>query len=302
MAIRLGVSTPSGLWDLAHEDQCAALGRVADAGIDHVFSGDHVSFLDGAGSDGLVHLAAMSALEPRLDLHLGVFQLGLRHPMVAARQIASLAQAAPGRLTIGVGVGGEDRHEIETCEVDPTTRGRRTDAALYLVRSLLAGKTANGDGEFFHFEDASIKPAPDPGVPFLVGGRSRAAISRAGRLGDGWLSRWCSPKTFQEGIARVESIGEERGTAWQHGVQMWVGVGATPEEGRQHVAEAMQDFYRLSFDLFERYTPSGNARQIAEFVAPYVRAGASILNFTPCGADRQVELDTMAEVNQLLGA
>ena len=302
MVIRLGVATPTGLWNQPHHLQCSALARLADAGVDHVFCGDHLSFLDGRGSDALVHLGALSAMEPRLDLHIGVLQLGLRHPVLAARQIASLAEVAPGRVTVGVGVAGEDRREIELAEVDPATRGRRTDAALSIVRSLLAGKSVSGDGEFFGFEDATISPVPDPGVPFLVGGRSRAAVSRAGRLGDGWLARWCAPKTFQEGIARCESIGAERGTSWQHGIQMWAGVGATPEEGRRHVAEAMQDFYGLSFDLFERYTPTGDARHIAEFVAPYVRAGISILNLTPCGADREVELETIAEVRQLIGS
>jgi alkanesulfonate monooxygenase SsuD/methylene tetrahydromethanopterin reductase-like flavin-dependent oxidoreductase (luciferase family) len=58
-----------------------------------------VSFHDGSGIDGLVHLAAISGLEPRLGLHVGVYLLALRHPMIAARQIASLAEAAPGRRT-----------------------------------------------------------------------------------------------------------------------------------------------------------------------------------------------------------
>ena len=85
----------------------------------------------------------------RLGLQVGVYLLALRHPMVAARQIATLAEAAPGRLTVGVGVGGDDRGEVEVCDVDPSTRGRRTDVALQIVRALLEGQTVDGDGEFF---------------------------------------------------------------------------------------------------------------------------------------------------------
>ena len=81
-----------------------------------------------------------------VGLHVGVLLLALRHPMVAARQIATFAEYAPGRLTVGIGVGGEDRHEFEVCEVDPRTRGRQTDVALRLVRSLLDGETVDGDG------------------------------------------------------------------------------------------------------------------------------------------------------------
>jgi alkanesulfonate monooxygenase SsuD/methylene tetrahydromethanopterin reductase-like flavin-dependent oxidoreductase (luciferase family) len=93
-----------------------------------------------------------------------VYLLALRHPMIAARQIASLAETAPGRLTVGVGVGGEDRHEFEVCEVDPTSRGRRTDVALALVRSLLDGDTVDGDGAFFDFTGGVIRPTPQNSV------------------------------------------------------------------------------------------------------------------------------------------
>ena len=294
------MSTPWDLWDLSPAEQQARLGAMADHGIDHVFTADHISFMDGSGMDGLVHLAALSSLEPRLDLYVGVYLLALRHPMIAARQIASLAQVAPGRVTIGVGVGGEDRHEIEVCEIDPKTRGRRTDAALFAVRSLLTGRPVDGDGAFFEFRQGVIKPAPEPKVPFVVGGRSDAAIDRAARLGDGWLAAWCSSRRFAEGVARVEDRGAARRNSWHHGLQLWVGVGDSSTDARQYVASAMQRFYGLGFELFERYTPMGTAADIAEFLVPYVEAGAETLNLTPCGPDREIELETMAEVRRLL--
>ena len=301
-ALKVGVTPP---WDLARHsqaDQRARLAAIADAGIDFVFTADHVSFHDGSGIDGLVRLAALGALESRLELHLGVFLLALRHPMVAARQIATLCELAPGRLTVGVGVGGEDRHEIEVCEIDPRTRGRRTDAALALVRALLDGETVDGDGEFFDFKAGRIAPTPRERVPFVVGGRSDAALRRAGRLGDGWLAAWCSPRRFREGVERVEAIGEERAPRWQHGLQSWVGVGRDPDAGRRHVATRMSEFYKLDFEPFARYTPVGNAEQIAEFLAPYVEAGAATLSLTPCGAGPDEELETIARVRSMLGA
>ena len=296
----VGVSLPWGLWSLPAGDQRAMLGRIADAGIDHVFTADHVSFRGGSGMDGLITLAALSGLEPRLDLHVGVYLLALRHPMVAARQIATLAEAAPGRLTVGVGVGGDDRAEVEVCEVDPASRGRRTDAALAIVRALLEGQTVDGDGEFFKFTGGRIRPVPDPPVPLVVGGRSDAALERAGRLGNGWLAAWCSPRRFAEGVARVEAVGAGRDVRWQHGLQLWLGTGSSRAEGGRHVAAAMERFYRMSFEPFERYTPCGPAPDIAEFLQPYVDAGATTLNLTPCGPDRATEIDTVAEVKRLL--
>ena len=298
--VAVGLSLPWGLWELPPGEQRSLLGRVADAGIDHVFTADHVSFRDGSGMDGLITLAALSGREPRLGLQVGVYLLALRHPMVAARQIATLAEAAPGRLTVGVGVGGDDRAEVEVCEIDPATRGRRTDAALEIVRALLEGQTVDGDGEFFRFRGGRIRPVPDPPVPLVVGGRSDAALQRAGRLGDGWLAAWCSPRRFAEGLARVGAVGAGRGVEWQHGLQLWLGVGASPQEGRARVAEAMERFYRMSFEPFERYTPCGTAADIAEFLQPYVGAGATTLNLTPCGPDRATEIETVAEVKQLL--
>lgn len=300
MSPSVGVSTPWDLWDLGHDEQRARLAHIADLGIDHLFTADHVSFIDGGGMDGLVMLAAMSGLEPRLDLHVGVFLLALRHPMVAARQIASLAQAAPARLTVGVGVGGEDRHEIEVCGVDPATRGRRTDASLAIVRRLLDGETVDVDDDFFTLTDATITPVPEPRVPFIVGGRSDAAVERAGRLGDGWLAAWCSSRRFAEGVRRAEDLGAERHVTWRHGLQVWVGVGDDVADARAHVASGMERFYKLPFSAFEKYTPMGSAEQIADFLAPYLDAGASTFNLTPCGADREVELDTIAEVRRLL--
>ena len=298
--IAVGMSVPWGLWVLPPGEQRGLLGRIADAGIDYVFTADHVSFRDGSGMDGLVTLAAVGGLEPRLGLQVGVYLLALRHPMVAARQIATLAETAPGRLTVGVGVGGDDRHEVEVCDVDPSTRGRRTDVALAMVRALLEGRTVDGDGEFFEFRGGRIRPVPDPPVPIVVGGRSDAALERAGRLGDGWLAAWCNPRRFAQGVARVEETGARREVAWRHGLQLWLGIGASPQEGRRYVAETMERFYSMSFEPFERYTPCGTAADIAGFLQPYVDAGATALSLTPCGPDRASEIEAVAEVRRLL--
>src|SRR5262245_33770924 len=101
------------------------LARVADAGVDHLCVGDHVSFFVGAGSDGLIDATSLLAAQDRLPVYVALYLLPLRHPVPVARQLATIAQRAPGRLTVGVGVGGEDPHEIELCGVDPKTRGRR---------------------------------------------------------------------------------------------------------------------------------------------------------------------------------
>jgi alkanesulfonate monooxygenase SsuD/methylene tetrahydromethanopterin reductase-like flavin-dependent oxidoreductase (luciferase family) len=68
--------------------------------------------------------------------------------------------------------------------VDPATRGRRTDEALTVLRGLLSGQPTSFRGEFFEIENACVRPAPEPAVPIVIGGRSRAALARAARHGD----------------------------------------------------------------------------------------------------------------------
>src|SRR4051794_15648727 len=130
--------------------------KIADAGIDHVAVGDHVSFMYGHGADGLVQATALLASHPRLEVQTAVYLLALRHPATVARQLATICDLAPGRLTFGVGVGGDDPRELELCGVDPRTRGARTTEALQLVKAFLTGDDVDFHGRFFTVDHAAI--------------------------------------------------------------------------------------------------------------------------------------------------
>ena len=106
-SLRIGIFPTTGsLGDTG--DAAAYLGRVHDAGIDHICCGDHVSFFVGAGLDGLLQATALATLHPTLPVMTGVYLLPLRHPVLVARQLSDLDQLAPGRLIFGVGIGGEE--------------------------------------------------------------------------------------------------------------------------------------------------------------------------------------------------
>lgn len=286
-----------------HERRRDLLRRAADGGLDHVFVADHVSFFTGIGMDGLIQAATALALEPQLKVVVGVYLLALRHPVPTARQIASLAECAPGRLVLGIGVGGEDRHEIEVCGVDPKTRGRRTTEAMIALRGLLSGEPVTLDGEFFQFDSALIVPAPDPQVPFIVGGRSDAAISRAARHGEGWLGVWCSPKRYANVLAQIADEAEqhERGSVdWQHGLQVWIGVDSDRAHARARLAKAMQAMYQIPYERFERYSPYGSVDEIADFLLPYAEAGCSLFNIMPVAESSEAGVDAVCELKQRL--
>ena len=107
---------------------------VFDAGFDHMFLADHVSFHDGSGQMVLSRRQPWPNSHDELGVMTSIYLLPLRHPLPVARQLSSMAKVAPGRFTFGVGVGGEDRHEVEICGVDPKTRGRRANEMLAIIR------------------------------------------------------------------------------------------------------------------------------------------------------------------------
>jgi alkanesulfonate monooxygenase SsuD/methylene tetrahydromethanopterin reductase-like flavin-dependent oxidoreductase (luciferase family) len=265
--------------------------------------GDHVSFFVGAGLDGLVHAASLAAQHPTLPVMTGVYLLPLRHPVLVARQLSDLGQLAPGRLIFGVGIGGEDRHEVEICGVDPATRGRRMEECLQIVRQLLTGEPLTFHGEFFDLDDALILPAPAEPTPIIVGGRSEAAVRRAGRLADGWLGIWNSARRFAEAVeiaaAEAARVGRNHAPT-RHGTQLWCGIDDTKERARARLAPAMQSFYQIPFERFEKYSPYGTSEDIAEFLIPYVEAGCGAFNLIPQAEDREAALAGAAAVKKLL--
>ncbi len=303
--VRVGLFPPVAQLDLDAQTLRAMLAHVAREGVDHLCVGDHVSFFVGAGSDGLITATSLLAAQTELPVYVGLYLLPLRHPVPVARQLATIAQLAPGRLTLGVGIGGEDRHEIEVCGVDPRTRGRRTDECLYVLRGLADGTPVTFDGEFFALNDALIVPAPTPPIPLIVGGRSDAAVSRAARLGDGWLGIWVSPRRFANVCDQISQEAANAGRdpgGFEHALNVWCGFGRTREAARERLAARMQAFYQMPFEPFERYSPYGTPEHVAEFLAPYIEAGCSAFNVIPCAGDDDSAITAVGELRTLLAA
>jgi alkanesulfonate monooxygenase SsuD/methylene tetrahydromethanopterin reductase-like flavin-dependent oxidoreductase (luciferase family) len=307
-----GVNLMPGLWDgkpgLIGRELLASrrrlLGRMSEAGLDHVMLGDHVMFQGGLGNDGMIDTASALTANEKLAVYLAVYLLVLRHPLLVARQLLTVAQLAPGRLSLGVGIAGDDRAEVAACGVDPRTRGRRMDEALTVLRPLLAGEEVSFAGEFFALDGAALRPVPELRIPLIVGGRSDAALRRAGRLGDGWLGIWVSARRFAEAVEAVAAHAkdaERRDVEWRHGMTFWCAFGADTARAKAQVAPVMEGFYHVPFASFERYVPVGTPADVAEQVAPYVEAGCTTLNFIPFAGADEAGIDAVAEVRQALG-
>jgi alkanesulfonate monooxygenase SsuD/methylene tetrahydromethanopterin reductase-like flavin-dependent oxidoreductase (luciferase family) len=301
-AVRVGCILPG--MSLFEASRRRALIELAEqSGLDHLGVGDHVSFVIGAGFDGLLGAAGILSVAERMSTNTAVYLLPLRHPVTVARQLADLAALAPGRFLFGVGVGGEDPHEIEICGVDPATRGRRMDEALQIVTQLMSGRPVDHDGAHFTLQCAQILPAPSVPIPIVVGGRSDAAIQRAGRLGDGWFGIWVSPARYATAVEAMATAAADAGRVapnWLNALNVWVGVDDDAALAREHVAPAMSTFYGIPYERFERWSPAGTTRQIAEFLEPYAAAGCQVFNLIANGRSREHEIEATAEIRQLL--
>jgi alkanesulfonate monooxygenase SsuD/methylene tetrahydromethanopterin reductase-like flavin-dependent oxidoreductase (luciferase family) len=303
-AISVGISDQDGFTTTDPQTRRRLLDRVAEAGLDHVTMGDHVSFHGGTGFDGMITASTLLASHDRLPVLIGVYLLGLRHPLLAARQLATLAQTAPGRLTLGVGVGGEDRAEVSNAGVDPATRGRRLDETLMLLRRLLAGEEVTFSGEFSRLETARILPSPRPPIPIVIGGKGDAAVRRTAALGDGWLGMFCSARRFAETRQRILLAAADHGRpapAW-FGVSVWCGLDGNAGHARELLAAKMERLYRLPYEKFQHLAPAGTPKQVAEFLYPFVESGAEHLTLVPAGQSTEAEIDAVGEVSELLRA
>ena len=190
--------------DLGNATRLAHLAEAA--GFDSVIAVDHVVYPDTYAStypyaasgrlpgdctvslpDPLIWMAAAMAVTTRLRFMTGVIILPLRHPLVLAKQVATLDHMSGGRIELGIGVGWL-KEEFEALGVPFEKRGKRSDEYIAAMRALWAKDGASFSGEFVNFHEVSSNPKPVRGsVPIMIGGHSEAAAKRAGRLGDGFF-------------------------------------------------------------------------------------------------------------------
>jgi probable F420-dependent oxidoreductase len=142
-------------------------------------------------ADPLECLGFVAAATQRILLGTGVLLLPYHHPVVLAKRLATIDVLSQGRmrlLTVGLGTLPGEAHAVG---VAFSTRGRRADEAIDVLRLLWAGGEdgVSFDGEFFTFDNLCSFPKPYgvTHLPIHIGGSSRAAARRAGRRGDGYF-------------------------------------------------------------------------------------------------------------------
>lgn len=136
--------------------------------------------------DPLIWLTWVGAATETIRLATGILLLPERHPVVLAKELATLDAFCEGRLDVGVGIGWL-REEFEALGIPFAGRAARTDEYIRVLRTLWSRDNAEFNGEFVNFSGVSSNPKPVHGtVPVFVGGHSAGAARRAGTLGDGF--------------------------------------------------------------------------------------------------------------------
>ena len=213
----------------------ALAARAEELGFAFLGAGEHVLF-GSPTSNAFVTLAAAAATTARIRLLSAVTLLPLYPPALAAKMAATLDRVSGGRFELGVGVGGENPAEFAACGVPVSGRGRRTDAALDVVRAYLAGDAVPVEGG-----PTRLDPLPLGPVPVWIGGRTEASMRRAGRAGEVWMPYLCSPDRVTRGLRVANDVAAEQGRGpVTGGLLAWSAVAASRAEARTLAVGTLQ--------------------------------------------------------------
>lgn len=247
--------------------------------IDSLWVGGHVASPNPT-PEAMMQLARLSALTQRVRIGTAILLLPLYAPAIIAKQIADLDRASTGRITLGVGVGGEYAQEFRACGVPLASRGSRTDEAIPLIRRLWSGEPISHSGRHFEFEDVRIHPAPSQsgGPPIVVAGRQPVAMRRAAHLGDGWMPYLYSPRRYAESVASIEQhaagIGRDL-SSFEWFAFVFVNVCDDAEHARRELASYLGGTYRQDFaEMVDRIGVAGGRAEVVDKLAAFVEAGA----------------------------
>ncbi|MFE9845505.1 LLM class F420-dependent oxidoreductase [Streptomyces goshikiensis] len=259
-------------------DLAGVAGAADRAGFGYLATCDHVAIprrLAGPMStvwyDPVATLSFLAGITERVRLLSHVAIVGLRHPLISAKQYATLDHLSGGRLILGVGAG-HVQEEFEVLGVDFARRGALLDETLDALRAALGPEEyPQFEGELFAFRDLGQLPRPaQPRIPVWVGGSSPAALRRAAVRGDGWLPQGDPRERIPARIARIRELRQAAG------VTAPIEIGAITEP--LYVGEPGWDTGRRAL--------TGKAEALAESLRAYKALGVDQIQIRFRSRDR----------------
>jgi probable F420-dependent oxidoreductase len=213
MKVRIGISLGDGALDTASPEGVLDFIDLCESWeIDSVWVSDRIA-APRPTLDPIVFMAYLASRMRNMKFGTSALVLPTRHPVVLAKQLATLDFLCKGRLLLVVGLGGDDSRDFEATGVRKEERGKRADEAIALMKRLWSEEKVTFEGQFYSVRELTLLPRPYQrgGPPLWVGGRSRPAFRRAGRLADGWLVSSVTPAEVAAGIEAIRTHAAEAG-------------------------------------------------------------------------------------------
>ena len=205
MRVRIGISL--GAAGVPGEFS-AAVDELERVGVDSLWLPEMVY---GPLVDPFIGMAHALSRTAKLKVGTGVSVLPGRHPVLVAKQLASLAGLAPGRVLPVFGLRPARRNERDLFPVAAGQRAAVFDESLQLLRLLLRQDTVSFEGAFFTVQGASVGPLPAKPLDIWLGGTAPGALQRIGRLADGWLASLITPQEAGAGRRAIEAAAAAAG-------------------------------------------------------------------------------------------
>ena len=295
MKIRIGITLGDSL---AEENPDTLLRFIDDCerwDIDSIWVSDRIA-APRPTLDPIVFMAYLASRMRNMKFGTSALVLPTRHPVLLAKQLATLDLLCKGRLLLVVGLGGDDSRDFEATGVRKEERGKRGDEAIVLMKKLWSEGKVNFDGQFYSANELTLLPRPyqQGGPPLWVGGRSKAALRRVGKLADGWLVSSVTPMEVAAGIATIRSHAAEAGREVpedHYGVLVPYAIASRSEEALRLAGPSIR---RRQDIAPQEYSALGTAQQVREKLGKYIDAGATKFVMRPFGPKeslrKQVEL------------
>jgi alkanesulfonate monooxygenase SsuD/methylene tetrahydromethanopterin reductase-like flavin-dependent oxidoreductase (luciferase family) len=227
------------------------------------------------------------------------------HPTVLAKLTNTLDIASGGRLTLGVGVGGEFPVEFEAAGLNVKQRGRMTNECLEVLRRLWTEENVSYQGRHFQLNDVTVIPHPaqKPHPPIWVSGRREPAMLRAAKFGDGWMPYFYDPDRYRSSVATITGFATEQNrdlTDFQWAYFPYVSIYDTVKQAAEVAAEALGGRYLYGGgfrDIVEKYCLLGPVESCITRIQEYIDAGARHIVFSVAcpREDRTRHLETIAK-------
>ncbi|PKB83234.1 MAG: hypothetical protein BZY88_02785 [SAR202 cluster bacterium Io17-Chloro-G9] len=278
-----------------------------DLGYEYLSAGEHFMRGSPPGSTdtALPLLAVAAGSTEKIRLLSSILLTPFYHPLLLAKFTATLDIASQGRLTLGIGIGGEFPVEFQAAGLEVKQRGRRTNECLECLRLLWSGEPVNFQGKHFQFTDASINPLPaqKPHPPIWVSGRREAAMERAVKFGDGWMPYFYDPARYRDSVNKIHEIAQTHNrdlSQFQWAFFPYISIYPTVEEAATVAAQALGGRYLYGSDFIEivhRYCLLGPVEDCSARLKEYIEAGARhiVFSITCPREDRARHIETIAK-------